>query len=131
MEGKKMTIYFKPSETSVGISGESHYQKAIKEIIFYDHMVEKDDLEYKDEKLTATLILEDDNKYDLGNAVRVDIDSQPVGYLKVGDARHYRKELTRLNLTQETCTCKAAVYGKREDYGRKMNFGVWLSIDPS
>ena len=125
-----MTTHLKPSEYSISITGESNYQKAIRDVIFYKEMVDRYDLEYKDDKLTAELILEDKNKYDPGNAVRVDIEGKTVGYLARQDARAYRKELARLELTEEPCTCNAAVFGKREDFGMMMKFGVWLSIDP-
>ncbi len=111
------------------IVGEAKTQKAIKEIIMYKIMVEKDDLEYKDEKLTAVLVLEDDNKFDLGNAVRVDIDDKPVGYLAKEDATRYRKALKKLGISNERCTCKASAFGKREDFGKSMFFGIWLFID--
>jgi hypothetical protein len=122
-------IYFKPSEYSMEIVGEAKTQRNIKEVILYKYMVEKDDLEYRDDKLTATLILEDDNKFDLGNAVRVDIDNKPVGYLSREDAKRYRKALEKLGISNERCTCKAAAFGKREDFGKSMFFGIWLSID--
>jgi hypothetical protein len=122
-------IYFKPSEYSMEIVGEAKTQKNIKEVILYKIMVEKDDLEYKDDKLTAALILEDDNKFDLGNAVRVDIDDKPVGYLAREDATKYRKALKKLGISNEHCTCKASAFGKREDFGKNMFFGIWLAID--
>jgi hypothetical protein len=122
-------IYFKPSEYAMEIVGEAKTQKTIKEIILYKIMVEKDDLEYKDEKLIAALFLEDDNKFDLGNAVRVDIDDKPVGYLAKEDAKSYRKALKKLGISNERCTCKASAFGKREDFGKNMSFGIWLSID--
>jgi len=122
-------IYFKPSEYSMEIVGEAKTQRAIKEVILYKLMVEKDDLEYKDEKLTAILILEDDNKFDLGNAVRVDIEDKPVGYLAREDATKYRKALKKLGISNERCMCKAAAFGKREDFGKSMVFGIWLYID--
>jgi hypothetical protein len=111
------------------IVGENSYQKNIREIVFYKEMVDRNDLDYKVTNITATLILENDNKYDMGNAVRVDVDGLTVGYLAKEDARKYRKELNRIGLTDELCTCRASAYGKREDFGRMMKFGIWLSID--
>ena len=122
-------IYFKPSEFSMEIVGEAKTQKTIKEIILYKIKVEKDDLEYKDEKLTAALILEDDNKFDIGNAVRVDIDDKLVGYLAKEEAKKYRKALKELGISNARCTCKASAFGKREDFGKNMFFGIWLAID--
>jgi hypothetical protein len=120
--------HFRPSILPMGIVGENAYQKAIKEIIHYQTMVEKDDREYRDEKLTAHLILEDNNQNDSGNAVRVEIDRQTVGYLARGDAKFYRKALAGLGIA-EICTCNAAAFGKREYIGGNMFFGIWLSID--
>ncbi len=122
-------IYFKPSEYSIEIVGEAKTQKAIKEVVMYKIMVEKHDLEYKDDKLTAVLILEDNNKFDPGNAVRVDIEDKTVGYLAKEDATRYRKSLNKLGITNERCTCKASAFGKRDDIGKNMFFGIWISID--
>lgn len=120
--------YIKPSKFSMEIVGENSYQKAIKEIIMFKEIVDKDDLEYSDDTLIASLILEDDNKFDPGNAVRVDIEGKTVGYLVKHDAKKYRKTLSGLGIT-EICTCKATAFGKRDDVGKNMGFGIWLSID--
>ncbi|MBV5323697.1 hypothetical protein JZU51_02990, partial [bacterium] len=85
-----------PAEFSIEVVGESHYQKEIREIILYDIMVEKDDMEYKDTELDASLILEDDNEFDPGNAVRIDIEKKTVGYLDKQDADSYRNSLAKL-----------------------------------
>jgi hypothetical protein len=130
------TVYFVPPQKDTKIFfplevvGESHYQKNIKEAILFEDMVEKDDLEYKDETLIAFLILEDDNKFDPGNAVRVELDNKVVGYLAKGDAKNYREELDRLELHNVIGTCQAAVYMSREAEDQKMMFGVFLAIEP-
>jgi hypothetical protein len=122
-------IYFEPSQSSMEIVGEKKYQKGIRKVIFYKELVDKDDLTFKWENLKVDLILEDDNKYDLGNAVRVEMDHTTVGYLARDDAKEYRKQLQKLGITNEVCTCKAAVYGKRPDFGKPMFFGFWLFIE--
>lgn len=130
------TVYFVPAATTdktffpLEVVGESKYQKNIKEAIFYKIMVEKYDLKYKDEKLIASLILEDENKFDPGNAVRVEIDNKQVGYLAKEEAAIYRSELKKLNLIDTVGTCSAAVYGSRNDEGQTMIFGVWLALEP-
>lgn len=130
------TVYFIPAAKDnkmffpLEVVGESKYQKNIKEAILYKIMVEKDDLKYKDEKLLASLFLEDENKFDPGNAVRVEIDNQVVGYLSKEDASEYRKQLSKLNFTDTIGTCQAAVYGSRPEEGKMMIFGVWLSLEP-
>jgi hypothetical protein len=121
--------HFKPSEYSLEIVGEKSYQKAIKEISMYKDLVEKDDLDFKLKGFTASLILEDENKFDPGNAVRVDIDGQIVGYLDKRNAEWYRDQLSKLGIPKETCTCKASIFGKREAPGKPMFIGVWLNID--
>lgn len=113
----------------IDLQGESNYQGNIRKVIMADIMVEKDDMEYRDEKLIAHLILEDKNQYDPGNAVRVDIEGRTVGYLSRVDASKYRRGLVKKDLTGVVGECRAMVAGKREDDGKKMNFGVWLSID--
>lgn len=123
------SIRFDRSEFKTEIVGEQTYQKNIKEAILYEVMVEKDDLEYKDEKLIATIVLEDDNKFDPGNAVRIDIDNKTVGYLDKQTAKQYRRQLERLSLIEASCSCNAAVYGKRNEDSGVMTFGVWLFID--
>jgi len=120
---------FVPSKYSLEIVGEKSYQKAIKKISMYKEIVERDDLELKLSGYTASLILEDDNKFDPGNAVRVDIDGETVGYLEKRNAEWYCNQLSRLEIPHETCTCKASIFGKREEPGKPMFIGVWLSID--
>jgi hypothetical protein len=120
--------HIRPSILPMGIVGENAHQKAIKQIIHYETMVKMDDREYRNEKLTAHLILEDNNKYDSGNAVRVEIDRQTVGYLAKDDAKYYRKALAKLGI-RESCICNATAIGKREYIRGNMFFGIWLSID--
>lgn len=112
------------------VVGESKFQKNIREAILYKIMVENYDVKYKDEKLLASLVLEDENKFDPSNAVRVEIDNKMVGYLAKEDAAEYRKQLKSLNLIDTIGTCQAAVYGSRPDEGKMMKFGVWLSLEP-
>jgi hypothetical protein len=121
-------LYIKPSQYSMEIVGENSYQKAIQEVILFEDKLEKDNLEYCDDQLTAKLILENDNKFDRGNAVRVELAGKTVGYLAKADAQMYRKALLGQNVT-EPCTCKAEVYGRRADGSQPMKFGVWLFIN--
>ena len=123
--------HFMPTKYSIEIVGESKYQKAIKEISLYKDLVDKNDLEFHWDKFTAQLVLEDNNKFDPGNAVRVDIEGQTVGYLDKDTAQLYRKALAKLGPIDEACTCKAAVHGKRYDSGKSMKLGIWLFIEPN
>ena len=59
-----------------------------------------------------------------------DIGVKPVGYLAKEDAGKYRKALEELGIANERCTCKASAFGKREDIGKNMFFGIWLAINP-
>lgn len=122
-------IYFMPSQYSTEIVGEQSYQKAIREVAMYKELVDKDDMEDKMPGLEAALILENENKYDPGNAVRVEIEGKTVGYLAKEDAQKYRQALARLGVPNEIGTCKATAFGKRESLGKVMNYGIWLSID--
>jgi hypothetical protein len=121
-------LYIKPTGINTQVVGESNYQKNIKEVTLYDIMVDNDDMDYKDENLTATLILEDENQFDPGNAVRVDIDNKTVGYLDKKDASQFRKALAAQNINSKNFTCNAAAYGKRDAPGKIMKFGIWLNI---
>ncbi len=121
---------FAPPNFSIEAVGESHYQKNIKKIVMFKELVDEDDLEYKDASLIATLILEDDNSFDPGNAVRVDIEGLTVGYLDKEDARNYRRSLAKLDLPVKPYTCKAVAYGKREELDAPMRFGIWLYLAP-
>lgn len=111
------------------IVGENSYQKNIRDVVMYKDMVDSDDMEHRDTQLTATLILEDNNKYDPGNAVRVEIDGKTVGYLSKEDAFTYRKSLAKKELTNVVAMCPAVAFGKREEEGKMMKFGIWLGMD--
>ena len=87
-------------------------------------------MKYKDEKLIASLVLEDDNKADPGNAVRVEIENKTMGYMNKDSARDYRAQLQKLGLENVTGTCQAAVYGQRRGGKGAMIFGVYLAIEP-
>jgi len=122
-------IFFTPTQFDTEIVGESNYQKAIREIVLYKDLVDKDDTELKITKLLAVLIPEDDNKFDPGNAVRVDIEDKTVGYLDKTNAKSYRISLAKLNLPVQPCTCYATAYGKRPEKGKMMVFGIWLNLE--
>lgn len=119
-----------PVEFSIEVVGESNYQKNIRDAVFYDIMIEKEDMEYKDTKLDAALVLEDDNKFDPGNAVRIDIGGNIIGYLDRQDAENYRYSLAKIGAPQQTYYCNASAFGKRKTSREKMNFGIWLNINP-
>lgn len=125
-------IYLLPTPDNkfyVEVVGESKTQKAIKNIVAYKIMVDKEDLEHHDLRLIAHLILDNDNKFDPGNAVRVDIDNQPVGYLSAVDAGRYRKALSKASLNDVVGICRASAHGKRQGDGDKMVYGIWLSFN--
>jgi hypothetical protein len=118
------------SNGHIDIVGEQSYQDNIRHVILYDIMVEKDDMEYHDDKLEACLVLEDENQYNPGNAVRVDIEGKTVGYLDRRNAEEYRRHLDKLNASESLYFCDAFAAGKRESSRQKMKFGVWLSMVP-
>ena len=106
---------------AVNVVGESHYQPALERICGG-----RSD-EGADEQATATLILEDDNPYDRGNAVRVDIGGATVGYLTRDDAKRYR-QLLKANAAQRSCPAVIRGGWDRGDDDRG-DFGVRLDLD--
>ena len=111
---------------SLQVVGEDSYQYEIKQVINYDdEQMEK----FREDGLTADLILEDNNPHDRGYAVRVDIDHRTVGYLSRPDARKYRAGLAQNNLKNVTGTCYAVVSGRYNDEKEDMLFGVWLDLN--
>lgn len=108
------------------VQGESYHRKNIEDVSGYtgeDEGVNADDF-------IAHLILEDENPYDLGNAVRVDIDGKAVGHLSKPSAKIYRKRLAVLGLSDVVGECYASIKGgfiKRG--GEQADFGVRLDLD--
>jgi len=113
---------------STKVVGESNYQDNIKTVIGF---IDEGDQQVKEDELEASLILEDDNEYDRGNAVRVDMDGYTVGYLTRDDAKAYRRSLDQLRLTDAVGICKAVVNGKWNDEVETLVFGVLLDLDPN
>lgn len=124
-----MVIIFTPSKYQTEIVGEANYQKNIKNVILFDVMVDDDDLEYKDDKLTARLVLDNENQFDPDNAVRIEIENKTVGYLDKQNAARFRRQLKRLGIENKVYLCQAVAFGKRDEAGAPMSFGIWLKID--
>jgi restriction system protein len=108
------------------VRGESFYKENIGNVSNYlgeDEGVNVDDL-------IAHLVLENENKSDPGNAVRIEIDGKIVGYLSRPSARLYRQKLINLGIPDAIGECSASVKGgfiKRD--GSQADFGVRLDID--
>jgi hypothetical protein len=81
----------------IDIVGESHYQLALERIAGGKH---RDSAQFE---CTATLVLEDSNPHD-GNAVRIDIAGQTVGYFPRNDAKAYRRVLAKAGSPRATFT---------------------------
>lgn len=77
----------------------------------------------------ARLVLEDENPAD-GNAVRVEIGGEHVGYLAREKAVDYRARLAQLGQPRGPFTCRAQIVcpPDRGD-GILLSFGVWLDLD--
>lgn len=123
------TVYFVSpyfDKYPVPTEGESSYQANIQNAAGY---IDDDKKRFRQDGFSAELVLEDSNPFDLGNAVRVDIDGETVGYLSKSNAARYRKALNKIGMADVIGICGAAVFGKREDTFEDMNFGVWLDID--
>lgn len=74
---------------------------------------------------TATLVLDDDNRYDPGNAVRVEIRGRQVGHLSREDAAQFRKVCGRAR----SLDCDAIIIALRgdaaADYGVRLDLQIW------
>ena len=109
------------------VQGESNYENNIEEICGYvdeDEGIDQDDF-------IARLILEDNNPYDPGNAVRVDIDGKTVGYLAKPAAKAYRKRLEELGLSDVIGECYASIKGGfiKRSTGEQADFGIRLDLN--
>lgn len=111
----------------VNLKGESNYQDEIRQVILYDE--DSTHQSIQEDGFTAELFFEDDNPYDRGNAIRVDIDNHTVGYLSREHASKYRKLLASKNVTGAVGSCYAAIIGRYNDELDDMLFGVRLDLD--
>lgn len=104
------------------VVGESHYQANLETICG------PRTTKGEERKVEATLILEDNNKYD-NQAVRVEISGLTVGHLSREVARSYREQLKRSGHPRAIGVCQAMIKGgwKRKD-GNTGHYGVWLDI---
>lgn len=109
------------------VVGEESYQDEIRSVIG----IEDDDSrkKFREDGFSAELIFEDNNIYDRGNAIRVDVEGKTVGYLSKADARKYREGLAQKGISQATSTCYAAIAGRYNEEKSSLLFGVWLDID--
>lgn len=123
---KKVRFISPYSNYPKAIVGEQSYQDNIKNVLGY---IDDEQKRIREDGFTAELILEDDNPFDPGNAVRVDIDGETVGYLSKSDASWYRRAFAKLGLTDTVGMCGAAISGKRDSNYEDHNFGVFLDID--
>jgi hypothetical protein len=107
------------------VQGESYYKENIEDVTNYageDAGVDIDDL-------IAQIILDDDNQYDPGNAVKVTIGDKQVGHLAKPDAKQYRQKLADLGIPDAIGECYASVKGgfiKRD--GSQADFGIRLDL---
>lgn len=106
----------------IDIVGESHYQAALERIAGGKH---RDSAELE---CTATLVLEDSNPHD-GNAVRIDIAGQTVGYFPRDDAKTYRRVLAKAGSPRATLTVPAMIVGGwKRGAANEGSFGVKLNM---
>lgn len=94
-------------EYSMNVVGESHYQDNLRRICEGT----TDEEEGEDLEIEASLVSENDNPYD-NQAVRVDIEGLPVGYLSRQDARRLRAHLDKTvprGVRLEKLTCDALI----------------------
>ena len=105
------------------VTGESFYQDNLEAICG-----ERNE-RGENKEVVARIVLEDDNKFDKGNAVRIDIEGKPIGYLSKKVARVYRETMKAHGAINAIVTCNALIKGgwKRKN-GNIGNYGVWLDI---
>lgn len=111
-----------PGKFALPVGGESHYQRELEAICGPRS-------EYGEYRiLRAQLILDDDNRYD-GDAVRVEIDGRPVGYLSREHAKQYRRSLASSGHPRINAFCQAKIRGgwDRGDADRG-HYGVYLDV---
>jgi len=125
------TIRFQPSHIEpfpLQVQGESYYRANIEEI---SEFLDEDDGEGVDaSNFTARLILDDNNQYDPGNAVRVEIDGKLVGHLSKQNAMAYRHRLAQLGLSNAIGECRASIKGGFAlPEGGFADYGVRLDLD--
>ena len=109
-------------EFPLRVVGESHYMNELSEICGGYTEDGVDLIKW------GTLTLEDANKYDR-DAVQVQINNKPVGYLARPDAKAFRERIAKEGLTEKQFLCKANIRGgwsrPGEDFGY---FGVRLDV---
>ena len=113
-----------PGDFAVEVVGVSRRQDALAAI------VERHGRSGRTVTTDAVLLLEDTNPHD-GNAVRVEIEGDLVGYLSRDNARRYRADLTAAGTPAATVRCKARIVGGFETAtGERAHFGVRLDLPP-
>ena len=106
------------------VVGESHYRDNFRKICG-DPVEEGENIE-----TVATLVFDDNNPHDPGNAVRVEIDGYTVGYLSRDHARTWRKTFARLKTDAITDVPARIRGGWLRDDGWA-DYGVTLRLDHS
>jgi hypothetical protein len=110
------------------VVGESFYQDNIALLVDPSEVEKK--LKYKSPNQVAVLILDDNNEYDPGNAVRVEMEGMCVGYLPKHTAKSYRQALEKAELNDVIGLCNASVMASRRKKSEDLNYGVFLAIEP-
>jgi hypothetical protein len=113
----------------VQVQGESQYRANFEKICGYVDEEEG----YEDNAHQASLYFEDNNSFDLGNAVRVEIDDLTVGYLSKPQAKTYRQKLKEIQAPENPIAiCSASIRGGfRKKDGEVADYGVRLDFDLS
>jgi len=111
----------------VQVHGEASFKKNILKICVYVD----EEVGYNDDTHQAALYLEDDNPFDPGNAVRVEINDIKVGYLTKADAKKYRRKLKEIGAPENAIAiCGASIRGGfMKSSGLQADFGVRLDFD--
>ena len=114
------TRSFNTRDFSLGIVGESHYQKTLTNA--KRNVKNHKGVAY----INAVLSLEPENQYDRNAIVVTTEQLETIGYLSRDDAKLYREAFELWVSTGRAIRCQAKLVGGE---GRKKNIGAWLDID--
>jgi hypothetical protein len=110
------------------VDGES-FQDAIRQLLQENAITPDEDSTLKTHILTAHLIPDNDNPHN-SSAVRVDINSQTVGYFNREKALGFRSRLDEKGLSNQITTCYAIITGNNEANRETLSLCVRLDIEP-
>ena len=114
------TRTFKTRDFSLGIVGESHYQKTLAN-------AKRNAKDYKGVAyINVNLSLEPENQYDQNAIIVTTEQLETIGYLSREDAKRYNEAFNLWASTGRSIQCQAKLIGGK---AHKKQIGAWLDID--